>query len=198
VSLEPCEGLCGLCAELDFCLATVLCGLSCKATELGAELCELVAVHHISHGEVSDYIGEAGACGLGDKLCDNALFGLAFATVAAHKARFAGLDGHMVLGDVATLVKGYIIVGSYLTREGICKGLLGMLTVIGVGTLDGGKGDSSHFVFLSFVSGCSLSQPCAYIIAYPSGFVKGFLQKKVAQIFGADFVHLAEPGQAVK
>ena len=165
MSLEPCEGLCGLCSELDFCLATVLCGLSRKATELGAELCELVAVHHISHGEVSDYIGETSACGLGDELCDNALFGLALATVATHKARFAGLDGHMVLGDVATLVKGYIIVCSYLTREGICKGLLGMLAVIGVGTLDGGKSDGGQ-VFSSLSCRVALSQPCAYIIAH--------------------------------
>lgn len=176
VSLEPCEGLCGLCSELDFCLAAVLCGLSRKATELGAELCELVAVHHISHGEVSDHIGEAGACGLGDELCDNALFGLAFATVAAHKAGFAGLDGHMELGDVATLVKGDIIVGSYLTREGICKGLLGMLTVIGVGTLDGSKGDGGH-VFSSLSCRAVLSQPCAYIIAHSGTFVKGFFEK---------------------
>lgn len=165
VSLKPCEGLCGLCSELNLCLATVLCGLSCKATELGAELCELVAVHYISHGEVSDHIGEAGACGLGNELCDNALFGLAFATVATHKARFAGLDGHMVLGDVAALVKGHIVVGSYLAREGICKGLLGVLAVIGVGTLDGGKGDGGH-VFSSLSCRVALSQPCAYIIAH--------------------------------
>ena len=89
VSLEPCKGLCGFCSELDFCLATVPCGLSCETTKLGAELCELVAVHYISHGEVSDHISETGTCGFGDELCDNALFSLAFATVATHKARFA-------------------------------------------------------------------------------------------------------------
>jgi hypothetical protein len=52
-----------------------------------------------------------------------------------------------------------------------------MLTVVLIGTLDSGKGDSSHFVFLSFVSGCSLSQPCDYIIAHSGAFVKGFFEK---------------------
>lgn len=185
MTLKPTEHLGGLGIYLNLDATAILGTLTSGVAKQLAELGELVAVHDICLGEIGYHIGEAGAGGLGNELSDNVALALALAEPCGHKARFAGLDGHMVLGDVATLVKGYMVMGADFARKGVCEGLFCVHTVIGVGSLDGGKGDSSHFVFLSFLGVFPLT---VYIIAHPSGKCN----RQTAQSFQKVFVYLTQ------
>lgn len=156
LTLKPAEHLGGLGIYLNLNATAILGTLTSGIAEQLAELGELVAVHDICLGEIGYHIGKAGACGLGDELGDNVALVLALAELGGHEARFAGLNGHMELGDVAAFVICDVVVLADLVGERICKCLLGMLPVVLVGALDGGHCDSSHVVFLSFLGGVPL------------------------------------------
>lgn len=185
MTLKPTEHLGGLGIYLNLDATAILGTLTSGIAEQLAELGELVAVHDICLGEIGYHIGEAGACGLGDELGDNVALVLALAELGGHEARFAGLNGHMELGDVAALVICDVVVLADLVGERICKCLLGMLSVILIGALDGGHCDSSHVVFLSFLGVFPFT---VYIIAHPNGKCN----RQIAQSFQKVFVYLAQ------
>ena len=149
MSLQPHHHFGTLGIDLNFCLATVSATLSAHSREEVAELGELGGVHHIRSCKVSGDICEAQGSGTLDKFLDDTFLGVSGAEVATHKARFGGLNGHMILGDVRALVKRHAVMLADFMGQGICEGLLGVLSVILVGSLDGGQGDGGHGFFLS-------------------------------------------------
>jgi hypothetical protein len=134
--------------EANLYLATILCAISFESTEEHKEHMEFDSIHNVDLTFSGDICPRGGSGAV-------EIVAYLLAQGLAHKVACEGesvsLDRHIKLGNIAFDVPLVIVSLAELTRERVVNCLLGVLSVVLVGAVDGDGLNCSHCFYLSFV-----------------------------------------------